>query len=180
MTDENTGVGRLIRTIPKGDNRERMVCEDCGFIHYENPKIVVGSVCTWQSEVLLCRRAINPRSGYWTIPAGYMELNETAETGAIREAAEEACAVIDIEGLIAIYNIPRISQVQLIYRATIRDGKYSVGEETIESQLFSWKEIPWGELAFPSVRWSLEHWKLISERADWPPFSNPLGEDGSY
>lgn len=172
--------GPIVRQIPEGDNRERLVCTDCGFINYENPKVVVGAVCTWDDKVLLCRRAINPRRGLWTIPAGFMELNETAEAGAAREAKEEACADIDIDGLIGVYTIPRISQVQLIYRATVRDGAFDVGEETLELDLFDWDAIPWDEIAFPSVRWALDHWRELGDADVWPPFSNPPGQDGNF
>src|SRR5688572_12081053 len=102
--------------VPDGDNRLRQVCTDCGFIAYENPKVVVGAVVTWAEKILLCRRAINPRQGFWTLPAGFMELHESAETGAAREAMEEANARIEIDALLAAYTIPRLSQVQLIYR----------------------------------------------------------------
>ncbi len=172
--------GPIARQVPEGDNRERLVCTDCGFINYENPKIVVGAVCTWENKVLLCRRAIHPQRGLWTIPAGYMEQNETAEAGAAREAREEACAEIDIDGLIGVYTIPRISQVQLIYRAIVRDGAFDVGEETLELDLFDWDAIPWDEIAFPSVRWALDHWRELGHVDVWAPFSNPPGEDGNY
>ena len=102
-----TPAGPSVRTVPEGDDHERLVCPDCGFISYENPKVVVGSVCTWEERILLCRRAIDPRSGYWTLPAGYLELNETTEAGAAREAWEEARAEIEIDTLLAVYNIPR-------------------------------------------------------------------------
>ena len=109
--------GPRVLEVPEGDNRERLVCPECSYVRYDNPKIVAGAVVLWQGRYLLCRRAINPRKGYWTIPAGYMELNETALDGAKREVLEEAEAEIVVDGLLAIYNIPRISQVQLIYRA---------------------------------------------------------------
>jgi len=180
MPENSSPGGPTIREIPQGDNRERLVCPDCGFINYENPKIVVGAVCSWQGRVLLCRRAINPRRGLWTIPAGFMELNETAETGAAREAKEEACADIEIDGLLGVYTIPRISQVQLIYRAKLRDGAFDVGEETLELDLFRWGDIPWDDIAFPSVKWALDHWRELGDTTAWPPFSNPPGEDGNF
>ena len=174
------GPGPSVRSIPVGDNRERLVCPDCGFVNYENPKIVVGSVCSWDGRLLLCRRAIEPRRGFWTIPAGYLELHETAEAGAAREAAEEACTMIVIDGLLGVYTIPRISQVQLIYRAELATGEFAAGEETLELDLFRWDDIPWGELAFPSVHWALGHWREIDGLRSWAPFSNPPGEDGNY
>jgi len=115
--------------VPEGDNRERNVCTDCGFIHYDNPKIVVGSVAVWQGKVLMCRRAIEPRAGYWTLPAGFMELHERSEDAAAREAWEEARAEIEVGNLFALYNIPRISQVQLFYRATLKSPAIAPGLE---------------------------------------------------
>jgi ADP-ribose pyrophosphatase YjhB (NUDIX family) len=107
------------RRTPDGDNRERLVCDSCGFVSYENPKVVVGSVCTWGDRILLCKRAIQPRRGFWTLPAGYLEVREATTDGAAREAYEEALAHIEIDALLAVYNIPRISQVQVIYRARL-------------------------------------------------------------
>jgi ADP-ribose pyrophosphatase YjhB (NUDIX family) len=148
-----------VRGVPEGDNRERMICAECGFVLYDNPKIVVGSVVRWGERILLCRRSINPRRGFWTLPAGYLELNESTTHGAEREAWEEAQARIQIEGLLAIYDIPRISQVQLIYRARLLDEAVAAGPESLEVRLFGWDEIPWEDLAFPSVRWALHHEK---------------------
>src|ERR1700724_2899313 len=116
MTDSGLR-GPSVRRVPEGDNRERTICADCGFVLYDNPKIVVGSVPRWGERILMCRRAINPRRGFWTLPAGYLELNESTFAGAMREAWEEAEARITIDGLLAVYDIPRISQVQIIYRA---------------------------------------------------------------
>lgn len=149
--------GPVHRAIPEGDNRERLMCRDCGFINYQNPKVVVGAIVTWQDRFLLCRRAIEPRRGYWTMPAGYLELNEAATAGAIREAWEEARARIAIDGLLAIYDVPRLSQVQLIYRAHLDAPEFAAGEESLEVRLFGWDELPWSELAFPSVHWGLKH-----------------------
>src|ERR1043166_8205958 len=118
--------GPVTRRIPPGDDRERLVCLDCGFVNYQNPKVVVGSVVTSGEKILLCRRAIEPRRGYWTIPAGYLEQHEDPQTGAKREAMEEATAAIAIDALLTVYAIPRISQVQLIYRATL-NGDFAPG-----------------------------------------------------
>jgi ADP-ribose pyrophosphatase YjhB (NUDIX family) len=142
-------------TRPAGDDRERHVCRGCGTIHYVNPKIVVGAVCTRDDRLLLCRRAIDPRAGFWTIPAGYMELGETAEEGAMREAWEEARARIRIEGLLAVYSVARINQVQILYRATLLDAAVEPGPESLEVALVGWHEIPWDRLAFPTVQWVL-------------------------
>jgi ADP-ribose pyrophosphatase YjhB (NUDIX family) len=174
MSNAPTGRGPSVLTVPEGDNRERMVCPDCGFINYENPKIVVGAVCLWQERFLLCRRAINPRRGYWTLPAGYLELNESTLAGARREAWEEARALIAVDGLLAVYDIPRISQVQIIYRARLTAPEVSAGPESLEVKLFAWEEIPWDELAFPSVRWALEHYRESSESGDFRARSAPV------
>jgi ADP-ribose pyrophosphatase YjhB (NUDIX family) len=157
MTGTDPLRGPSVRAVPDGDNRERMICADCGYILYDNPKIVVGSVARWDERILMCRRSIHPRLGYWTLPAGYLELNESTSAGAEREAWEEAEARIHIEGLLAIYDIPRISQVQLIYRARLLDPTVAAGPESLEVALFRWDEIPWDNIAFPSVRWALHH-----------------------
>ena len=168
--------GPSVRSIPDGDSRERLVCPDCGFISYDNPKVVVGSVAVWEEKILLCRRAIPPRTGLWTLPAGYLELNETTEAGAAREAWEEARARIAIDGLLAVYNIPRISQVQLIYRARLLSPDVAAGPESEAVGLFAWDEIPWDELAFPSVHWALGHFREAAGRTDFAP--RPEGEMG--
>src|SRR5437773_11012738 len=147
MSDDNPFRGPSVRGIPEGDNRERMICVECGYILYDNPKIVVGSVAHWDDRILLVRRSIDPRYGYWTLPAGYLELNEAAIAGAEREAWEEARARIEIEGLLAIYDIPRISQVQLIYRARLLDETSEPGPESREARHFGWADIPCGDLA---------------------------------
>lgn len=173
MSNAPAGRGPSILTVPEGDNRERMVCPDCGFINYENPKIVVGAVCLWQEQFLLCRRAINPRRGYWTLPAGYLELNESTLAGVMREAWEEAQARIVIDGLLAVYDIPRISQVQLIYRAHLDAPEFTAGPESLEVNLFAWNEIPWDALAFPSVRWALEHYRDALATGDFTTRGTP-------
>ncbi|MFN3459855.1 MAG: NUDIX hydrolase [Oceanibaculum sp.] len=179
-SDSSSNKGPVNRRVPEGDNRPRLICDDCGFIHYDNPKIVVGAVCLHEDRILLCRRAIAPRIGYWTLPAGYLELNESTEAGAVREAFEEATARIEIDRLLAVYNIPRISQVQLIYRARLRSPEVAAGEESQEVALFRWEDIPWQEIAFPSVHWALDHHRQTSGMTDFPPFGNPAGETGHY
>jgi ADP-ribose pyrophosphatase YjhB (NUDIX family) len=168
----------FVLRIPEGDDRPRMTCADCGFIAYENPKVVVGSVALWEDRILLCRRAIEPRRGYWTLPAGYLELNESTEAGAAREAMEEATAKIALEGVLAVYNIPRISQVQVIYRARLVDPVVAPGPESLEVALFRWEEIPWDEIAFPSVHWALGHWRETAGEASFAARTNPPGETG--
>lgn len=159
--------------VPEGDDRQRLVCGDCGWIHYVNPKVVVGAVVASGDRLLLCRRAIEPRRGFWTIPAGYLEERESSEQGAAREAREEACAEIRIDGLLGVYNIPRISQVQLIYRAELLDGRHAPGPESLESRLLTWDEIPWRELAFPTVQWALNAWAAHRDRPLAAPDTNP-------
>lgn len=156
------------------------MCADCGFIQYDNPKIVVGAVPLWQDKVLLCKRAIAPRIGYWTLPAGYLELGEAPEAGAAREALEEANARIAIDGLLAVYSIPRISQVQLIYRARLLEADFSAGPESQDVRLYDWDGIPWTDLAFPSVKWALEHWREVGDSREFAVRANPPGETGDY
>ena len=172
--------GSFVRQVPAGDNRERLVCSDCGFVHYENPKVVVGSVCAWEDRILLCRRAINPRRGFWTLPAGYLELHESTADGALREAWEEACAKIEIEGVLAVYTITRLSQVQVIYRARLASADVAAGPESAEVGLFRWEQIPWADIAFPSVRWALGHYREAVDRGDFHTRANPPGEFGDY
>jgi ADP-ribose pyrophosphatase len=164
--------GPIHRRVPKGDDLERLVCDDCGFIHYENPKIVVGSVATWGEKILLCRRNIEPRQGYWTLPAGYMELGETPDDGAKREAWEEARARLTIHDLLAIYSLPHISQVQLIYRATLDKPDIAPGPESQQVALFDWADIPWEDLAFPTVAWALQHHRSALGQALIAPAGN--------
>jgi ADP-ribose pyrophosphatase YjhB (NUDIX family) len=175
MSRDNPQRGPSVRGIPEGDNRERMICAECGYVLYDNPKIVVGSVARWGDKILLVRRSIEPRYGYWTLPAGYLELNESASAGAEREAWEEARARIEIEGLLAIYDIPRISQVQLIYRARLLDEAIQPGSESLEVKLFDWEEVPWNELAFPSIGWALQHDREARATRDFTARINPPG-----
>lgn len=167
----------FVRRVPEGDNRERLMCADCGFVAYENPKIVVGSVVTAADDrVLMCRRAINPRKGYWTLPAGFMELGETPEEGAAREAREEAEATITIDGLLGVFSIARIGQVQMIFRARFAEPeapRFAAGEESLEVALFSWDTIPWSDIAFPSVHWALHAWRAAGNAPLGRPAGNP-------
>lgn len=167
------------RRVPAGDDRDRLVCDDCGFVVYENPKIVVGAVVHLGERIVLCRRAIPPRLGYWTLPAGFLELGESPEAGARREAWEEARADIEIEQLLGVYSIERISQVQLIYRARLRNPHVEAGPESAEVALFRWEEIPWAEIAFPSVNWALGHFRETRAQTTFPPRRNPEGATGS-
>lgn len=144
--------------VPPGDTLPRPVCNVCNAIHYQNPRMVVGCIPEWEGRILLCRRAIEPRQGYWTVPAGYMENGETTFQGAIRETLEEANARVEIGPLYALYNIPHINQVYLLFRARLLDTNVSAGAETLDVRLMAEEEIPWDEIAFASVRNALKHY----------------------
>lgn len=169
----------FVRRIPEGDNRERMICADCGHIAYENPKVVVGSVVVVDDTVLLCRRAIEPRLGFWTLPAGYLELGETLEEGAAREAWEEAQAEIVLDGILGVFTISRIGQVQVIFRAHFAgasEPRFAAGAESLEVGLFPWPRIPWEEIAFPSVNWALDAWRQSGGDTLGRPAGNPASD----
>jgi len=144
--------------VPPDDNRERAVCPACGEIHYENPINVVGTVPVWGEQVVLCRRNIEPRKGLWTLPAGFLELGESTAEGACRETDEEAGARIELEGLFTVLNVVRAGQLHLFYRARLLDTRFAPGPETIEAQLFAEHQVPWAEIAFRTVRQTLEHY----------------------
>jgi ADP-ribose pyrophosphatase YjhB (NUDIX family) len=143
--------------VPPEDNRERAVCPACGTVHYENPLNVVGTVPVFEGKVLLCLRNIEPRKGFWTLPAGFMELGESTVQGALRETLEEAGADIALGPLFTLLNVPHVGQVHLYYRADMRSARLDPGPETIEARLFDESEIPWAELAFKTVHVTLEH-----------------------
>ena len=144
--------------VPADDNRERAVCSRCGEIHYENPINVVGTVPVWGEQVLLCRRNIEPRYGLWTLPAGFLELGETSAAGALRETEEEAGAHVELLGLYTVLDVVRAGQVHLFYRARMLDTTLAPGPETIEARLFREDEVPWDQIAFRTVRQTLEHY----------------------
>ena len=160
--------------IPQGDNRERHVCDLCGQIHYQNPKIVAGCIPEWEGRILLCRPAIEPRHGLWTIPAGFMENGETIEQAATRETLEEACAQVEISGLYAVCNIPHVSQVYMIFRAGLCDGAFAPGIESLETALFDENQIPWSEMAFPVVVQSLRRYFSDRRNNHFPPFMDTV------
>ncbi len=165
---------RFERRVPGGDTRERAVCRDCGFVVYENPKVVVGSVVVADGAVLMCRRAIEPRRGFWTLPAGYLELGETVEEGARREAREEACADIVLDGILGVFSISRIGQVQVIFRARFAGTpSFAAGDETLDTRLFRPADIPRADIAFPSVHWALAAWERAGAGALGAPAANP-------
>lgn len=144
--------------VPPGDTLPRYVCDACQAIHYQNPRMVVGCIVEWEDRILLCRRGIEPRHGLWTVPAGYLENGETTFQGAIRETLEEANARVEIGPLYALYNIPHISQVYVLFRARLLDENIGPGAETLEVRLLSEHEIPWEQLAFATIRNTLQHY----------------------
>ena len=178
--------------VPPGDSRPRRVCDRCGFVDYVNPRIVVGAVVAVSDRgpafgpgavpladvaVLMCRRAIMPRRGYWTLPAGYMEEGETVAEGTLREAREEALVDLELDGLLAIYDVAHLSQVQIFHRARMKTPDFGAGEETLETRLFSWGDIPWRELAFYSVSWALLAFEQSRLKSGFAPFGNPPERD---
>ncbi len=150
--------------VPPGDNLPRYVCDACDTIHYVNPRMVVGCVVEWEGAILLCKRAIEPRHGYWTAPAGFMECGETVAEGAARECQEEALAEVEMGSMVAMIDVPHVHQVHIMFRANLREGRYGVGDETLESALYEEDDIPWDDLAFPSVRFALE--KYLEDRRE--------------
>lgn len=151
------GAGVTLR-VPDGDSVARYVCVTCGTIHYQNPKVVVGCIPEWGEKILLCRRAIEPRHGKWTLPAGFLENGETAGQGALRETLEEANARVEIGALYTFYNLPGINQIYILFRGRLLDLDFSPGEESLEVRLFDEHEIPWDELAFPTISETLKHY----------------------
>lgn len=159
------------KKIPAGDDRQRLVCNSCNFIHYDNPKVITGAVVTYKDHFLLCKRAIQPQKGLWTVPAGFMEMGETPSEGAQRETFEEAKATITPGPLIGIYTIKHISQVQMFYHAVMETPDFAPGIESQDVQLFKWSEIPWKFIAFPSIKWALEDYAKVAGSKNFPPFS---------
>ncbi|WP_444931896.1 NUDIX hydrolase [Microbulbifer sp. SSSA002] len=152
------GSSAVTLSIPKGDDRPRHTCGRCGAIYYINPRVIVGAVPYIGDKVMLCKRAIQPRLGLWTLPAGFMENGETSEEGALRESWEEARASIRVDELYSIYDIPHINQVYIMYRGELTDMNFGPGPESLEVELFREDEIPWGEIAFPIMQRTLEHY----------------------
>lgn len=149
---------QVIEKIPAGDSRTRHVCESCKTIHYQNPKIVAGCIPVQDDRLLLCRRAIEPRHGLWTLPAGFMENGESTEQAAARETMEEACAEVDDLSLYGVFSIPHINQVYMMFRAQLANNQFGPGDESLEVRLFEESEVPWDDLAFPVVRLTLERY----------------------
>ncbi|MCZ6803167.1 MAG: NUDIX hydrolase [Proteobacteria bacterium] len=146
----------LVYEIPDDDNRNRYICKRCDTIHYQNPKIVAGCIPVWEDQVLLCKRAIEPRHGYWTLPAGFMESGETSLEAGIRETLEEANARVEVQDLFAVFNLPYVDQVYMMFRARLLDLDFYPGEESLEVKLFNEDDIPWDKLAFTTIRETLK------------------------
>ena len=154
--------------VPVGDNRSRHVCDSCNTIHYQNPKIVTGTLPVWEDQVLLCKRAIEPRYGLWTLPAGFMEIGETTEQAAARESREEANTNLEILQLYTVISLPHIDQVYMLYRASLSDLEFSPGEETLEVQLFREDQIPWQQLAFRTIHFTLKRYFEDRQKGQFP------------
>jgi ADP-ribose pyrophosphatase YjhB (NUDIX family) len=150
--------GPVSRKVPPGDSLQRFVCDSCQEIHYQNPKIVVGCIPEWDGQVLLCRRAIEPRYGLWTFPAGFMEQGESLEEAVIRETLEEAETEVDLDGLYGVFSLPHVSQVYIVYRAKLRKPSFRAGAESLDAHLFALEAIPWQSIAFPVIRESLRRY----------------------
>ena len=155
-------------TTPSGDNRPRFVCLECKYIHYQNPKIVAGCLVVQDEKVLLCKRGIEPRYGFWTLPAGFMENGESTREAAQRETLEEACAEVNIDGLYTLTSITPIDQIQMIYRATMAQSHYAPGDETLECGFFAEEEIPWDQLAFETIHNALSFYFEDRKTGNFP------------
>lgn len=159
--------GTLTHRIPPDDTLPRYVCDRCGFIHYQNPRLVVGTLPVWEDKVMLCRRAIEPRRGLWTLPAGFMENAETLAQAALRETLEEAKARVEVEGLFTLISVPHINQVHVIYLARLLDLDFAPGAETLEVALFDERDVPWDEIAFRSISITLKHFFVDRQRGNF-------------
>jgi ADP-ribose pyrophosphatase YjhB (NUDIX family) len=179
-TPQGATMSGFVRRVPESDHRERMICADCGHIDYQNPKIVVGAVVVSQGAVLLCRHAIEPRVGFWSLAAGYLELGETLEEGATREIWEEGQARIMLEGILGIFSISRIGQVHVMFRALLSEAgarpHFAAGAESLEAGLFPWDRTPWDNIAFPSTRWTLDAWRRSGIGPLGAPAGNPADD----
>lgn len=171
---QQCGSAKVELRIPHGDDRERHVCSDCGHIHYLNPKVVVGTIPVWGERVLLCKRAIEPRYGLWTLPAGFMEEGETLEDGAARETLEEARARVTIEQLYVTISLPEISQVYILFRAKLVDLDFAPGVESLEVRMFDEAEIPWDQLAFRTMDTALKYYFADRKAGAFPPHVGTL------
>jgi len=164
---------KVVLKVPEGDSYKRSCCPSCGTIHYINPKIIAGSLIYKGNEVLLAKRAIGPRENFWTIPAGFLELKESTQEGAIREVMEEANAEIDVKSLLAVIDIVHISQVYIIYLSELKGDTFSPGPESLDVRLFKEEDIPWDDLAFESIKETLRfYFKNLSHYKEGETFEN--------
>ncbi len=171
--------GKPVRlAIPEGDHKPRFICNDCNTIHYENPRMIVGCLARWEDKVLLCKRANEPRLGKWTLPAGFLENGESAEAGALRETSEEVNADVEIIRLFSLYSIPSVGQVYLFFLSDLKNLDFHPGVETEKVGLFGRDEIPWDQIAFSSVRFTLEHYfsGVRSEQAFIGSYTKTMNE----
>jgi ADP-ribose pyrophosphatase YjhB (NUDIX family) len=158
----------VIQKVPTGDNLPRFVCETCQVIHYHNPKIVAGCIPEWKDQILLCRRAIEPRLGLWTFPAGFMEIGESTEQAAVRETLEEAQADVTITGLYAVLSLPHIGQVYLVFRGRMKTPAFQAGPESLEVRLLPLSDIPWETMAFPVISEALRRYVADAKNGEFP------------
>jgi len=165
---------KLVLRIPQDDDRPRHICEQCDTIHYQNPRIIAGCLPVFEDKVLLCRRAIEPRQGYWTLPAGFMENAESVEQAALRESREEAHANITLHELYTLFSIPHINQVYMLFKGELNDLNFRAGSESLEVRLFTEEEIPWQQLAFPSIHKTLEYYFVDRKQQHYPLRSEVL------
>ena len=162
------GAAAIELRVPDGDTLPRLVCGACGTIHYRNPKIVVGCLPEWRGQVLLCRRAIMPRQGLWTLPAGFLENGETLAAGALRETLEEASAQVEIDELYTVISLPHISQVYMMFRARLASPEFGPGQESLEVRLFDEDDVPWGDIAFRTITRTLRNYFLDRKLGAFP------------
>ena len=166
----------VVHRIPEGDNRLRFICEHCDTIHYQNPNLVVGCLPVWNDQVLLCKRAIEPCSGLWTLPAGFMENQESLEEAGIRESVEEANANLEIENLYSVISLPHINQIYVLYRAKLLDLDFYAGPESLDVRLFHEEEIPWEKLAFKTIDVTLKHFFEDRKKGIFPTHNNVIAK----
>ena len=172
---------KVTLTIPPDDNRPRYVCVSCNTVHYQNPRVVAGCIPEWNGQVLLCKRAIEPRYGYWTLPAGFMELGETSPEAAIRETLEEANARVEIQGLYAVYNLPHVNQVYMMFRSRLLDLDYSPGDESERVELYGEDHIPWSNIAFTTIHQTLRFFFDDQHRGVFPLHTGDITrQNGKY
>ena len=166
----------VVHRIPEGDNLPRYICEHCDIIHYQNPKLVVGCLPVWKDQVLLCKRAIEPSYGLWTLPAGFMENQESLEQAALRESDEEANANLEIESLYSLISLPHINQIYVLYRAKLLDLDFYAGPESLDVQLFNEEDIPWEQLAFKTIENTLKHFFVDRKHSNFSIYTSVISK----